>query len=308
MKKIFGITILFILIPYLIVNIITTKVNISFKHNENKEINVRVKRLASNKIEKIPFEKYIEGVLASEVPVSFEMEALKAQAVAARSYALKKMENSKTDEYDLVDSVSNQVYLNEEELKNKWQDNYEKYYEKIKTAVNETKGEYLEYNGEVINAFFFSTSVGKTENCEEVFQENLPYLKSVDSSWDKDNSPVFNDTVEMSLNEFYDKLNLEFNDNINIEVLETTSTGRIKKIVINNHELTGNEIAKNLKLRSNYFKIEKIDKTIKITTTGYGHGVGLSQYGSNGMAKEGYKYDEILKHYYTGVNIKKLKN
>ena len=176
-------------------------------------------------------EEYIIGVVSGEMSASFETEALKAQAVAARSYVLKKIKNS--ENYDVVDNVMNQVYLDEEALKEKWKDNYEENINKIKQAVMETKGEYLVYDNEVIEAFFFSTSTGKTENCEEVFVESLPYLRSVDSSWDEEVSPVFSTTNEYSLIDFYNLLNLPYNNSLNIEIVKTTSTGRIKQIKIN---------------------------------------------------------------------------
>lgn len=305
-KKMFLITVLVILIPYLIVTFIITKEKFEFNLGKNDTLTIRVKRQATGEIQTLPFEEYIVGVLSGEMPTSFELEALKAQAVAARSYALKKIENTKEEDYDVVDTVSNQVYYSEEELQNKWGSDYDSKIKKVKQAVNETSLEYLDYNGEVVQAFFFSTSVGKTENSEEVFQSALPYLRSVDSSWDKEASPVFNDTTSFSLSDFYTKLNLPYNDKLTTEILETTSTGRIKKIKINGQEMTGNDVSKALNLRSNFFELEQIGTNIKITTTGYGHGVGMSQYGANGMAKEGYTYDQILKHYYTGTQIKKI--
>lgn len=307
LKKIFLITILMILIPFLVVSLITKKESKElFRVGKNEDLEIRVKRADAN-IQKIRFENYIIGVLAGEVPTSFEMEALKAQAVAARSYALSKMEHTRNDEYDVVDNVNNQMYFSLEELKEKWKDSYQNRIDKIKKAVTETSHEYLEYDGQVVEAFFFSTSVGKTENSEEVFSEALPYLRSVESSWDSEVSPVFNDTVEYSALDFYTKLSLPYSEKLDYEVLETTSTGRIKKIKINNTEFKGSDIAKLLNLRSNYFELNQIGNNVKITTTGYGHGVGMSQYGANGMAKEGYNYEQILKHYYTGTKIKKIK-
>lgn len=132
------------------------------------------------------------------MPTSFDLEALKAQAVAARSYVLKKMEQNKEQDYDVVDTVMNQVYLDDATLKEKWKDKYEEKNNKIKQAIVETKGEYMTYNNEVIEAFFFSTSTGKTENSGEVFQTQLPYLKSVDSAWDEEVSPVFSQDNNLS--------------------------------------------------------------------------------------------------------------
>lgn len=306
MKKIFLITLLILLIPYIIVSIFIARDDIEFYFINNDFI--RVKRENKNEIVEVPFENYIVGVVSAEMPVSFEIEALKAQAVAARTYALKRMIDNKNKEYDIVDTVANQVYYDNEELKNRWKDKYEENINKVKKIIIDTKGEYLVYDNEIIDAFFFSTSVGKTENSEEVFIEKLPYLRSVESNWDANTSPVFTEKKVFNLKSFYYLLGIKYNQKLNIEILKTTSTGRIKKIKINGKELTGSDVASKLGLRSSFFNIEKNNENIIIITKGYGHGVGMSQYGANGMAKEGYSYDQILKHYYQGVEIKKIKN
>ena len=304
MKKIILITLSIIMIPFLIVSLFIKTNEIKFYYSEN--MNVRVKRESKNTIEEVPFEDYVVGVLAGEMPVSFDLEALKAQAVAARTYVMKKMADNENNEYDIVDTVQNQVYISNEELKEKWKDNYSERINKVKQAVLETKGEYLTYNGKIIEAFFFSTSVGKTENSEEIFSSAEPYLRSVDSSWDAEVSPVFSESNEFSLQEFYDKLNLKYQEKLNIKITETTSTGRIKKIKINNKNFTGSKVYSLLGLRSTFFTIEQVGSNVVVTTKGYGHGVGMSQYGALAMAKKGYKYDEILKHYYQGVDIEKI--
>lgn len=302
MKQMIIVSLIIILIPYLVVTFFIEDDEIKF--DQTKELVVRIKK-EDNSITSVPFEEYIVGVLAGEMPANFEFEALKAQAVAARSYVLKKMENNKKD-YDVVDTVMNQVYLDENKLKEKWKDSYVEKVNKIKMVVVETKGEYLTYNDNIVEAFFFSTSSGKTENVEEVFSEALPYLRSVDSSWDEQVSPVFSETLTFSLEEFYNKLGLNYSDNLKIEILKATSTGRTKQIIINEKEFTGSQVTSALSLRSTFFSINKVDKQVLITTKGYGHGVGMSQYGAEAMAKNGYKYVEILKYYYQGVEIKKL--
>ena len=239
------------------------------------------------------------------MPTSFELEALKAQAVAARSYVLKKMEQNIKNEYDVVDTVSNQVYLDYDELKAKWGIDYENKISKIKQAVVETTGEYLTYNNQVIEAFFFSTSSGMTENCDEVFSESLPYLVSVDSHYDSI-SPSFEVNREFPLSTFYQLLNLPYQEKLEISITKTTSTGRVKELTINGNKFTGSEVYSKLSLKSTFFEIKQDNQVVKITTKGYGHGVGMSQYGANGMAKEGYNYNEILKHYYVGTTISKI--
>lgn len=303
MKKLILVTLLIILIPFTIVNLFIRTDEIKFHYVSNQV--VRVKDEKTSTITKVPFEEYIKGVLAGEMPTDFELEALKAQAVASRSYVLVKMEQNKDKDYDVVNTVNNQVYLTDNELKEKWKDDYVSKINKIKTAVLETKGEYLSYNGEVVEALFFSTSTGQTENSEEVFSSKIPYLRSVSSTWDEA-SPVFEDTATFDLTDFYTKLGLEYQDKIEYKILETTSTGRVKTIKINGKKFNGRDVASKLSLRSNYFSIVQNDNKVTITTKGFGHGVGMSQYGALGMAKEGYTYDKILKHYYLNTEIKKI--
>ena len=304
MKKVILITIILIILPFVIVQIFN-QVEEKETHFEKNQI-VRVKREKKNVIEKIPLENYVMGVLSGEMPTTFPMEALKAQAVAARTYVLRKIEYAKNQEYDVVDTVTNQVYYSNGELKERWKTEYNEKINLIQKAVLETKGEYLTYQGQIVNAFFFSTSTGYTENCEEVFQENLPYLRSVKSDWEKDISPVFEDSKTFTIQEFYEKLNLDSNSNFSIQDTKTTSTGRVKEIQINGKLFLASDVTKALGLRSSFFEITKNDNQIIIHTKGFGHGVGMSQYGAYGMAKNGSNYQEILKYYYQGVDIKKI--
>ena len=305
MKKILIFTILIVLIPFFIVTfLIKDEIKKEIKLKIKDDYIIKIKR-EDNSIIEVPFEDYIVGVVAAEMPAEFELEALKAQAVAARSYVLKKIEQNKNNDYDILDTTMNQVYISDDKMKEKWTNKYDEYLKKIKQAVEDTKGQYLTYNGTVIEAFFFSTSSGKTENSEEVFSKSLPYLRSVDSSWDNI-SPAFNSKNTFSLDEFYFNLNIPYSDNLIINVLETTSTGRIKKIKINNKEFTGNEIRDIFKLKSTFFEIKQDGKQIIINTKGYGHGVGMSQYGAQAMAKANYTYEQILKYYYQGVDISKI--
>ena len=259
-----------------------------------------VKLLDSNSIVNLSLEDYIIGVVSCEMPASYEIEALKAQAVASRTYALEKMKYNNT--YDLENSTNNQCYHNIEKLKNKWGDNYNKYYEKISKAVNDTKGYYMTYKGEIIKAFYFSTSNGYTEDVKDVFGSNLDYLSSVESSWDKNNKN-FTKTVSFDELKFLQKLNLKENKVNNIEILSRTKSNRVNEILVNNTKYKGTTFRKLLGIRSTDFDIENKDSKVYITTRGYGHGVGLSQYGANEMAKLGYTYNEILKHYYKNIEF-----
>lgn len=302
MKKVLLFSLLVIIIPVLIVNIFIKTEEIKFEYKEN--MFVRVKR-QNNVVENIPLEDYVVGVLAGEMPTNFNIEALKAQAVAARTYVLKKIGYNKDKEYDVVDNVNNQVYLDSTYLKNVWKDNYIEKINKLKQAVLSTYSEYITYNNEIIEAFYFSTSSGKTENSEDVFSTSVPYLKSVDSKWDEI-SPVYTENKYYTLKDFFEKLDINFSTNLNIKYLNKTATGRAKTIVINNVQRNAQEIVKALGLRSSNFIINKLDNIIKIETKGYGHGVGMSQYGAEAMSRVGYNYKEILKYYYQDVEIKKL--
>ena len=241
------------------------------------------------------------------MPVDFDLEALKAQAVASRSYALKRIEYNKDKEYDVVDSINNQVYLDEEYLKEAWGNSYVRNINKLRKAVNATLDEYLEYNSAVVDAMFFSTSNGYTEDSSLIFNINCEYLKSVPSPWDEKVSSAFITKKIITLIDFYKYLDIPYNKNLNIEIIKRSSTNRILLLKINNYEFKGTEIYNKLSLRSTDFTIELLGDKVEITTKGYGHGVGMSQYGALGMAREGYTYKEILAHYYQGANLTKLK-
>lgn len=304
MKKILLMTLIILIIPVITITIIKPKKIKEKTYLKENNIVVRVKRESKNKIEKIPLEKYLIGVLAGEMPVSYDIEALKAQAVAARTYTINKIEQNKEKEYDVVDTTNDQVYKDEEELKNVWKENYQTNKTKILQAIKETRGEYLTYEGKPIHAFFFSTSSGTTENCKDVFGENLPYLVSVSSTWDE-SSPSYKNTTVYTKQEFLEKLELPYNENINMQI-ERNETNSINKITINNKTLKGTEFRFKLGLRSTNLEIEQKENNITITSKGYGHGVGMSQYGAKELANNGYKYDEILKYYYQGIELKKI--
>lgn len=306
MKKIILVTLLIIIFPFIIVTIfdINNKKEVKLIYESNKII--RVKRLASDEIVYLPLEEYIVGVLAGEMPIYFEKEAFKAQAVAARSYALKRIEYNKNLEYDVVDSVLNQVYLDNDYLKEAWKDNYTSNINKLRQAVNETSLEYLDYNGEVIDALFFSTSNGYTESSSLVFNIDLPYLQSVSSNWDSSTSSVFKSTTKISLNEFYNDLGIDYSDTLDVKILKRSNTNRVLNLSINGKKFTGRNLYNKLGLKSTDFMIEQNGDNVIISTIGYGHGVGMSQYGAEGMALEGYLYTDILNHYYVGTSIKKI--
>lgn len=273
------------------------------KTNFNLEEDIDVKIKVNGKTVTEPLEEYIIGVVACEMPASYRKEALKAQAVAARTFAISRIENNKN--YIFKGTTSDQCYNTIKQMKSKWGKNYNKYYKKIKEAVYNTKKEYLAYKDKPISALYFSLSNGYTENSENVYVSKKPYLKSVSSMWDIENKN-YEVTKTFTKNEIKKKLGLEENITI-IKIISRYKTNRVKYIKVNNKKYKGTEFRMLLGLRSTDFDIEIEKDNILITTRGYGHGVGMSQNGANEMAKLGYKYDEILKYYYQKVEIKKYK-
>ena len=280
-------------------NKITNKTNTSVKKETSSNINVTIYR-SNGKVLKLELEEYLVGVVAAEMPASFNLEALKAQAVAARTYTLKSIKTGKK----LTDTVSTQVYKDNNELKNMWGSSYNTYYNKIKNAVNATKGIYISYNNDYIDALFHSTSNGYTEDAVNVWGNNIPYLKSVASPLDK-NTTSYLRTITKTYKELEKQLGYPLDKNTTINIVRNKSN-RVSTITINNKTYTGVEFREKLALRSTDFDID-LNDNITITTRGYGHGVGLSQYGSNELAKKGYSYDRIIKFYYTGISINKIK-
>lgn len=308
MKKIIALVIIIVSIPGFIIHFFydyNIKTIISgFNTNKNEE-KIRIKRSNGN-IETMNLEDYLVGVVSSEVPVSFEKEAIKAQAVAARTYAMKQIQNSKERDYDVTDDVMTQVYQDDNKLREKWQNNYDEYINKIKECVSSTEGEYITYDDQIIYAFFFSTSNGKTEDNKNVFGQDLPYLKVVDSSFDQNETKSFITKVELNLSDFYNKLGLNYSDELSITDITKTESGRVNSLRINGIEFKGRTFQSKLSLRSTDFEITRNEDKVVIQTKGFGHGVGMSQYGANALAKQNKNYEEILKYYYQGTKIKKL--
>ena len=289
----------------LLVLCLQNKKNIEYETTNNItnfESEKIIKVSKNSELLELNIDDYLVGVVSCEMPASFEEEALKAGAVAARTYLLNKLENN--NEYVITSTTNDQCYSNAEELKEKWKEDYDKYLSKIQKLVMETHGEYMTYKDEIIKAFYFSTSNGKTENVENVFGEKLDYLVSVNSIYDT-NTTQFSRTIEIPKNEFLTKLNLDKSNTIEITNVIKNETNRVDKITINDKVFKGTEVRKLLDLRSTDFEIEINNDNVIISTKGYGHGVGMSQYGANELAKMGYDYEKILKHYYTGIKIVK---
>ncbi len=251
------------------------------------------------------------------MPASFEEEALKAQAIVARTYTIYKIQNSgaKHENADICDdSTCCQAWISKEERMQKWnEDNREAYWNKIEGAINATKGKIIIYDGKPINAFFHSNSGGKTETTLNVWGgANYPYLQSVETSgenaYNQYSSEVMftKDEFVKKVKEKYSNFTINFNEEDCIKILEYTESGRVKKIKVGNLELSGVGARALLGLKSANFSFEIEQDKIKFEVIGYGHGVGMSQTGADSMAKQGSNYEEIIKHFYTGVEISNL--
>ncbi|MFX3627782.1 MAG: stage II sporulation protein D, partial [Ectobacillus sp.] len=267
-----------------------------------------VYRSQQKKVENVNIEEYVTGVVAAEMPADFELEALKAQALTARTFVVKRMLKGEAlpNKADVTDTVENQVYKNEAELKQLWGKDYDWKIKRIREAVYATAGQVLTYQGEPITASFFSTSNGYTENSEDYWGNAYPYLRSVNSPWDKA-APKFAAEQTFSVADFQKRLGVQVLADGGVgKIVERTSGKRVKTVDFNGKKLTGKQVREKLGLRSSDFTWKQKGDTIIVTTKGYGHGVGMSQYGANGMAKEGKSYKDILAHYYKGVEVSGL--
>ncbi len=264
-----------------------------------------------NKVKTMPLEEYLCGVVSAEMPAEFEKEALRAQAVAARSYAIYRIKNQSGDHPDAAvctDFAHCKAYKTKEEAQSQWKEKAQLYTEKIADAVNSTSGEVITYKGEVALAVFHSQSGGgRTENSADVWGGDVPYLVSVESHGEE-NAPNFYSSVVVSFDEFKEKI-LSENKNAVVESpddigdIQISEGGSVKSIIIGGESFKGKDIRTMFNLRSSCFKINADEKSVSFEVTGYGHGVGMSQYGANTMAKEGFNYKQILTHYYSGTEI-----
>ena len=291
---------------------------VSFANKIETPKTIEVKRCDSGKKVEVDFEEYVTCVVASEMPATFEEEALKAQSVAARTFAMAKIES----ESPICDSTHCQVYKTEKELidchPEGWEDEG---WKKIKKACKATAGELLYYDGElVLHPLFFSSSGGQTENSEDVFVSAVPYLISVSSPYEE-KATHKDEEKSFTVNEFAAKVRKAFPEKDfgtistdRIKILSRTAGGRVEKMKVGDVTLKGTEVRSALGLSSALFTISFKEGTgwnvlsasntqIVFVSNGSGHGVGMSQYGADGMAKEGADYKEILKHYYSGTEI-----
>ena len=282
---------------------------------------VKVFMAKENTIKEVNIEDYVTGVVASEMPVGFEIEAIKAQAVAARTYALAHVAllggtgcNKYGKGADLCDTVHCQVYMTKDERLKIWgRVKGEVYWKKINNAVKSTAGEVLTYNDDlVMEPYYFSTSSGRTENSEDVFSTSVPYLRSVESPGEEKlknikSSKTFNfKELSQIINNNYNNARISsYNIRNQITVIDRTGAGSVKNIKVGSITMTGSKFRTMLGLKSSNFKIKFNSSSIEVDCSGYGHDVGMSQYGADAMAKKGEGYVDILTHYYQGTKISK---
>ena len=273
---------------------------------------IRLLHIETGQVEEVELDSYLLNVVSAEMPAAYEIEALKAQAIVARTYTIYKIKNGgKHENADICDSsLCCQAWISKENRLARWEENVkEEYWKKIEEAVNTTKGKYITYNGEVINAFFHSNSGGTTELPINVWGGSYPYLQIVETSGEEAYSG-YSSEVRISKDELISKMftkyidfEINFEDENCIKILENNESNRVKKIKIGNKELTGVEVRNLFGLKSAKFSFEIVENEMIFSVIGYGHGVGLSQSGSDSLAKQGYDYISIIKHYYKDVEI-----
>ena len=333
MKKVFIILFIFIFCTFAIPiiftkNIVSGKINNDteeIKENTLEEIQmidydykqydtIKLLHQDTGKVEELPLDTYLLGVVSAEMPANFEQEALNAQGLVARTYTIYSIthNNGKHVEADICDdSNCCQAWISKEDRMARWEeDQRDINWRKIETAVNVTAGKIITYEGEVIDAFFHSNSGGTTEAPVNVWGgTNYPYLQSVETAGEDAYSQYSSEAI-FTKEEFNNKIlakhadfSIDYNNEDAIKILEYTESGRIKTIKIGNLELSGVEVRTLLGLRSANFNVTIDGDNIKFEVIGYGHGVGMSQTGADSMAKSGSNYEEIVKHFYTGVEI-----
>lgn len=264
-------------------------------------------------VKKMSMSEYLQGVVRAEMPASFQQEALCAQAVTARTYTLYKIatgSNHGTAADVCTDHTCCQAYLDKSAAKQNWGKNATVYEQKIENAVAATDGETILYQNSPILAVFHSSSAGRTKGSGEVWTQDLPYLKSVSSPEKGKEIPNYYSRVTYTPSEFrkkftaaYPKAKFSNNPSGWISNLQTTEGHNVKSVTIGGISISGARARKLFGLRSATFEPEVKDGRIVFYVTGYGHGVGMSQYGANELAKEGKDWKEIIRHYYTGITI-----
>ena len=290
-----------------------TQENINTEEYDYKQYGIiKLLHKNTNEVEEVPIDTYLCNVVSAEMPADYEKEALKAQAIVARTYTIYKIQNKKHENADICDDSSCcQAWVSKETRLSRWdEDKRESNWKKIEECVNETKGKIITYEGKPINAFFHANSGGKTEIPVNVWGgTGYPYLQVVETAGEE-GYDQYESEVSLTKEELIDKLktkysdiSIDFNNQDDIKILEYTDSGRVKTVKFGNHNLSGVEARTLLGLRSTNFEISRDGDNIKFAVKGYGHGVGMSQTGADSLAKEGKNCFDIINHFYIGVQI-----
>ena len=285
------------------------------EYNYNKYGTIKLLNKKTNEIEEVKIDDYLYNVVSAEMPADYELEALKAQAIVARTYTIYKAQNKKHENADICDdSTCCQAWVSKENRLERWEETKrEDNWKKIPQCVNETKGKIITYNNQPINAFFHANSGGTTELPVNVWGgSGLPYLQVVQTAGEEGYTQYSSEvdlTQEELINKLktkYEDIQIDFNNDEDVKIIEHTDSNRVKTVKFGNHELSGVETRTLLGLKSTNFEIKKENNQIKFLVKGYGHGVGMSQTGANTMAKQGNNCEEIIKHFYVGIEIKDI--
>ena len=299
----------------IIENTDNTQENIKSTYNYKNYGTIKLLHKKTGEVEQVNIDDYLCNVVSAEMPADYEIEALKAQAVVARTYTIYKINNKKHENADICDdSTCCQAWVDKETRFSRWEESKrESNWEKIQKCVQETQGQIITYQNQPINAFFHANSGGKTELPVNVWGgTGLPYLQVVETAGEE-GYKQYESEVELTQDELIEKLktkysdiSIDFSNQENLKILEYTDSGRVKTVKFGNHEISGVETRTLLGLKSTNFEISKENDKIKFTVKGYGHGVGMSQTGADAMAKQGKNYKEIINHFYSGVEIKEV--
>ena len=286
-------------------------------YNYNQYGTISLLHKKTGEIEQVNLDDYLCNVVSAEMPVSYEKEALKAQAIVARTYTIYKILNKKHENADICDdSTCCQAWISKEDRLSKWEESQrESNWNKICECVKETQGKIVTYENKPIDAFFHSNSGGITELPVNVWGgTGYPYLQSVETSGEEaytqysSEVTLTKDQLLNKLKEKYEDITIDFSNSDDIKIMEYTEGTRVKTIKFGNHELSGVETRTLLGLKSTNFEVKIDGDNIKFAVKGYGHGVGMSQTGADSMAKQGSNAEDIIKHFYTGVEISEVNN
>ncbi|MGI6451501.1 MAG: stage II sporulation protein D [Desulfitobacteriia bacterium] len=307
--KIKQITAVLLAVIFLVVILPVTLTRVFDSGYETPKLQVRV-AMANGQVRTIPLEEYLIGVVAAEMPAVFESEALKAQAVAARTYVLKRMGEAQTNCFDVDATENTQAWNSNRQLFRKWGIiNYYKYHRKIAQAVADTRGQVLTYNNKLIDAVYHSSSGRKnTERAGDVWSNETGYLTNVPSG---ETTPLrFVKQQVFDAQTFYTLLDFstppaQFSAN-DLMLIERTQAGRVKTLAVRNRVFAGTDFRTRLQLPSTDIEWHLQSDKIELIIYGKGHAVGMSQYGANDLAKAGRKYKQILGHYYPGTKLEKV--